>query len=153
MKLSDVLIGIIVLAMPGLSLAADNWRGQATGGRMTLATGVYDVYTVNGLALTPSGLEADPGFYGSAKALLGSLNSLFDANVGYLDAGMEIRGNDADAALFLADAGLRWQPSRKLGVGLSYAMFQSDSEYSKNSSSTDLDLDSVGPHLTLNIAF
>jgi hypothetical protein len=153
MKLSDVLIGIIALAVPGVLLAADDWRGQSTGDRMTLSAGVYEAYRFNDIALMPAGFEDDPGFYSSAKALLTSLNSLFDANVGYMGAGMEIRGNDADAALFLADAGLRWQPSRKLGVGLSYAMFQADGEYSDNSSGADLDLDSVGPHLTVNIAF
>jgi hypothetical protein len=152
-KLSDVLIGIIALTVPGALLAADDWRGQPTGDRMTLSPGVYETYLFNDITLAPDGFEDDPGLYSSARALLTSLNSLFDANVGYLGAGMEIRGNDADAALFLADAGLRWQPSRNLGVGLSYAMLQSDGEYSSNSSDADLDLDSVGPHLTLNIAF
>lgn len=153
MKLSNVLIGIIALTLPGALLAADDWLGESAGNRMTLSAGVYDAYRVNGLASTAVDLKADAGFYSSARALLGSLNSLFDANAGYMDAGMEIMGNDTDAALFLADAGLRWQPSRNLGVGLSYAMFQTDGEYSDNSSGADLDLDSVGPHLTLNIAF
>jgi len=153
MKLSDVLIGIIALVVPGVLLAADDWRGQSTADRMPLSAGVYQAYRLNDSALTSAGFEDDPGLYSSARALLTSLNSLFDTNVRYMGAGMEIRGTDADAALFLADAGLRWQPSRKLGVGLSYTMFQADSEYSNNSRGADLDLDSVGPHLTLNIAF
>jgi hypothetical protein len=146
-----MLIGIIALAVPGVLLADDDWRGQPAGDRMTLSAGVYEAYRFNDIALTPVEFEDDSDLYSSARALLTSLNWLFDGNVG--DAGMEIRGNDADAALFLADAGLHWQPSRNLGVGLSYAMFQSDGEYSNNSSGADLDLNSVGPHLTLNIAF
>lgn len=153
MKLSDALIVIVALAVPGVLLAADDWRGQPTGEPIALSAGVYEVYEFNDIVLTPVGFEGKPGLYSSARALLTSLNSLLDANVGYMDAGMEIRGNNADAALFLADAGLRWQPSRYLGVGLSYAMFQSDGEYSNSSSGADLNLDSVGPHLTLNFAF
>lgn len=159
MKLSDLLIGIIALAVPGVLLAADDWRGHSTSDRMTLSAGVYEAYSVyeayrlNDIALRSAGFEEDHGLYSSARALLTSLNSLFDANAGYTGAGMEIRGTDADAALSLAAAGLRWQPSRNLGVGLSYTMFQAGGEYSDSSSGADLDLDSAGPHLTLNIAF
>jgi hypothetical protein len=152
---------IIALAAPGVLLAADDWRGWPTGDRMTLAVGGYaaDVDTKvtaskrSGLAGTPLNFADDPGFYSSATALLESLNWLFDANVDYMDTGMEIRGGDTDATVFLGDAGVRWKPFRNVGFGLSYAMLNLDGEYSNDSIDTDIDLDSVGPRLSLNIAF
>ena len=78
---------------------------------------------------------------------------LLAANVGYMNADIEISGDDIDATVFLADAGVRWKPFNNVGFGLNYSLFQLDGDYSNDSIDTELDLDYMGPRLSLDIAF
>jgi len=149
MKLSGLVAVIIALLAPGVLLAADDWRGWSTGDRMALS----EADAVNSFVGKPADSADDRRFYSPAAALLASLDWLFDAKAGYADANIAIRGDDAEATVSLADAGLRWKPSSNVGFGLSYAMMPRDDEYSNDSAETDLDLDYVGPRLSLDIAF
>ncbi len=78
---------------------------------------------------------------------------LIGANVGYMNADIEISGDEIDATVLLADAGVRWKPLRNVGLRLNYSLLHLDGAYSNDSIDTDLDLDYVGPRLSLDIFF
>jgi hypothetical protein len=78
---------------------------------------------------------------------------LIGANLAYMNADVEISGDNIDAKVLLADAGLRWKPFRNLGFGLNYSLLHLDGEYRSDSVATELDLNYAGPRLTVDMFF